>query len=971
MIKRGHFVPKFITVITVLVIAVFGVLGMTLLSSRVVSAADLQQGEGCSYGDGKTQYPGVRSFGLYTSPYSATPDVCLGTAQQGYYFQLVVNVPISLGTTEAVSKGTVEVIDSGGRSIPMKYDGTRLGSDTSVRFLSTVAVAVLGGDTCNQSETMSITVKIAGAQNNPIPKKTICTKTGSFNGSNSDNWLINVTANGPATTPSGDPSTAPGTQHIVGYLGVDFGEALNNNASSRYHKLQKNGVTWMKLTKNGNVVKKCGKGADSNDVCSGVKWLGLTDGVLRINDDDDPTLDPGSGYALEFSYSATAADSSLNLPDDTWRSGHTFKFSGITVPVKDDVNITQENGGANDNIVYYDKDGNTTLEQDSVEEATADKAVCTGGALGWILCPIADMANSVIGSLAGLIEQQLTYQPLLGSDQGAAIQKVWRIVVNIANILLVVAFMVVIFSQATSVGLSAYGIKKMLPRIIAAAILINLSFFICALAVDISNILGASVQGIIQGIPLPKSDLVQDASSGWNGWFIFVATGLAGYAVWSGAVFYIAPFLLTAAATLFMAFVVLAVRQVMITMLIIIAPLAFAAFVLPNTDSLFKKWQKLFTILLLMYPLIMLIFYGSGLMSQLMMSTKTTDDGGMNNIIIDIMALVILFVPLFILPTIMKLTGGIMERIGAFVNDREKGLIDRSNKWAGDRKNQRGQDIKNRRTGWLGQNQSAKGFKGFMARRGTTFDPTMRKIKRDEWSRQYDEAAKLSAAKVASGAISKSWRASGMQKARAEATLSELDMKEAKIKLDFQFNGDPAKAIEEAMEKGDKALMKLSAGKFTDTAQLEVLQKIMANDSRITDKHVASISDHLKDSHFAKVKEQDLGMMYAMTDPNGLGGNNGKYELGQLMKGGSGYDIKAMGASDAAIGGQEKYVLDRQTGWNDDPSVKAYTKPRVLSETRAEQILDDPNLKGQIKAGQRDILGAGTAATSPHHRAHP
>lgn len=301
--------------------------------------------------------------------------------------------------------------------------------------------------------------------------------------------------------------------------------------------------------------------------------------------------------------------------------------------------------------------------------------VCTGGSLGWILCPLTDMAGDMIESLAGMIEQRLIYKPLLGSSQGDAIQGIWRIVVGIANILLVIAFMVVIFSQATSVGLSAYGIKKMLPRIIAAAILINLSFFICALAVDISNVLGASVQGIIESVRLTSTET---QAAGWNGWFVLLATALVAGTVVTGAIFYIFPFLLTAALTLLMAFILLAVREIMITLLIIVAPLAFAAFVLPNTDSLYKKWQKLFMILLLMYPLIMLIFYGSTLMSRLIMETKTGEDDWF----VDIIAFIMLFVPLFILPTLLKMTGGIMEKIGAWANNKEKGLIDGTKKWA-------------------------------------------------------------------------------------------------------------------------------------------------------------------------------------------------------------------------------------------------------------------------------------------------
>lgn len=316
---------------------------------------------------------------------------------------------------------------------------------------------------------------------------------------------------------------------------------------------------------------------------------------------------------------------------------------------------------------------------------------CTGGSLGWILCPLTNMMSSMIASLTDLIDGLLTYEPLLITTNGATptqgqvLQSIWSVVVRIANILLVIAFMVVIFSQATSIGLSAYGIKKMLPRIIAAAILINLSFFICAIAVDITNIAGASIQGIIQSAIglLPNSDATVIAAESWNIQFVLLTGTLVAASAVTGAIFYIFPFLLTAALTLLTAFILLAARQIVITLLIIVAPLAFAAFVLPNTESLFKKWQKLFTVLLLMYPLIMTIFYGSNFMSQLILATKA-NKSSTNEFFTDIIAFAMLFVPLFILPTLMKLAGGILERIGGIINDREKGFIDGARKKAGE-----------------------------------------------------------------------------------------------------------------------------------------------------------------------------------------------------------------------------------------------------------------------------------------------
>ena len=80
------------------------------------------------------------------------------------------------------------------------------------------------------------------------------------------------------------------------------------------------------------------------------------------------------------------------------------------------------------------------------------------------------------------------------------IHVVWTYLRNITNIIFVIFFLIVIYSQITGIGISNYGIKRTLPRIIIAAILVNLSYLICILAVDVSNILGVGFRGIFESI---------------------------------------------------------------------------------------------------------------------------------------------------------------------------------------------------------------------------------------------------------------------------------------------------------------------------------------------------------------------------------------------------------------------------------------------------------------------------------------
>lgn len=319
----------------------------------------------------------------------------------------------------------------------------------------------------------------------------------------------------------------------------------------------------------------------------------------------------------------------------------------------------------------------------------ADAPVCSAGALGWVLCPLSEAMVGAIGSIAEFLEPFLIFDPLTTSDQGKAIKAIWGSLLGIANAGLIIAFLIIVFSQATSVGLSNYGIKKLLPRVIAAAILMNLSFYICAIAVDLSNILGVSVKSIIDSgidqVAAAANNPDLRASAGAGEKFATITGGVlvAGIAVGTGAIFLLIPLLMSALMAILTAFLILAARQVLITLLIIVAPLAILAWILPNTEGWFTKWRKLFTILLLMFPMIMAIFYGAILVSSVILASAGSGSArAADGFTIQILAFIVLFVPLFALPFVIKSVGGILERFGAIVNNKEKGLVDRSRKKA-------------------------------------------------------------------------------------------------------------------------------------------------------------------------------------------------------------------------------------------------------------------------------------------------
>lgn len=256
---------------------------------------------------------------------------------------------------------------------------------------------------------------------------------------------------------------------------------------------------------------------------------------------------------------------------------------------------------------------------------SASVVTCAIDAIGWIVCPIMQVMSKMVDGAYAVVAGMLTVQPLV-SGTASPIYQAWSVMRNFANVAFVIAFLVIVFSQLTNVGITNYGIKKMLPRLVVAAILVNASFWVCAIAVDISNILGSSLNGLFQNIA--QSSITLDGTAtqtGLTGWQDITGKIIAGTLL-TGAAIYIGLSALVPAVTagliiIVTVFITLVIRQALIILLIVLSPLAFVAYLLPNTESLFRRWREMFQTLLILYPIISLIFGASALASKILMAS--------------------------------------------------------------------------------------------------------------------------------------------------------------------------------------------------------------------------------------------------------------------------------------------------------------------------------------------------------------
>lgn len=296
------------------------------------------------------------------------------------------------------------------------------------------------------------------------------------------------------------------------------------------------------------------------------------------------------------------------------------------------------------------------------EESTS----CAIPGVGWIVCPTVNFLASIADSAFGFLSDNFLSVNTDLLEVGGGTNIAWSTMRTIANIAFVIAFLVIIFSQLTGQGIANYGIKKMLPRLVIAALLVNISFFICQIAVDLSNILGVSLKSVFDGIG-EGLNLYNPATEP-NRWEsiagLVLVGGAAAAGAWALGATVLIPALIGAVIALIMIFFILIVRQVAIILLVVVAPLAFVAFLFPNTQQLFTRWRKMFTTLLLVFPIIGLIFGASSLASTILQGVY----GENSNQIGQIIAAAVLVLPLFLLPVLLKTSLNALGTVGAKIN---------------------------------------------------------------------------------------------------------------------------------------------------------------------------------------------------------------------------------------------------------------------------------------------------------------
>ncbi len=437
----------------------------------------------------------------------------------------------------------------------------------------------------------------------------------------------------------------------------------------------------------------------------------------------DINLNYLASLPFESDASLDGGDDFYPMGDDSVASQGRFKNEFINCDYiknhKKDVlkDVSISSTGA---IVLKGSDGNPNITASgsgtngtTIGELKCDVSI---NPLTWFVCPLVSLANTALQTFDSAISNRLcidtskvfnisgksgattgncansSSDPSAGADSSQAFYAAWNGFRIIAVSMLVLIGLVMVISQAFAIGpFDAYTVKKVLPRLLVAVIMISASWYAMQFLINMSNDLGVGVRAAIEtpfsnlGNPHLNTSIISGGAVA--GAVAFVALGPLG----------MLSFALIGLVAVIIAFAVIVIREMVILFLVILSPIAIVAYILPGTQKVWKLWWDTFSRGLLMFPII----EGFIAMGHAFAVVSYVDD---KSLLAQMVTFVAYFGPYFALPMAFKLAGGAIGNISGMVNDRSRGILDRSRKY------REGQVTKNTAKLWAGERFQGKSY---------------------------------------------------------------------------------------------------------------------------------------------------------------------------------------------------------------------------------------------------------------------
>ena len=266
------------------------------------------------------------------------------------------------------------------------------------------------------------------------------------------------------------------------------------------------------------------------------------------------------------------------------------------------------------------KDGQTKPDNCPYDASVAkDPDVCPlpiNAPFRWFSCYLIIGLNSALTTLNNIMTTMLTIDtnqifgtggtistPGNHSDpQSSGFYQAWSTFRNVGIAVVVIAAVIMVMAEALDWEIvDALTVRRTLPKIGVAVFLISISWPLMYYLITASNRIGHGTSDIILssfagvGNGDPKGDQIALTIASVVGPIAgFALFGFAGILAFGGAML----------VALIMALLVLVFRDGIIILCVIIAPLALALYVLPNTARFSKLWWDLFLKSLLAFPIV-------------------------------------------------------------------------------------------------------------------------------------------------------------------------------------------------------------------------------------------------------------------------------------------------------------------------------------------------------------------------------
>lgn len=288
----------------------------------------------------------------------------------------------------------------------------------------------------------------------------------------------------------------------------------------------------------------------------------------------------------------------------------------------------------------------------------------------WLFCMIADVTSGAIDALSAALQTML-YTPVDQIFGGKGVQAAFDSFRNIGVVLLVIVGLFMVLSQAAGLEIfAAYTVRKALPRLVLAMIGISLAWPILQFVVTFFNDIGVwAMQLILAAAGTPASGAPLSSFNFGTG--VTLVAGVGSLLVFSTGIFM--SLLGTLLLALVVGFIVLAIRQLVILIAIVLAPLAIAASILPSTQKIWNFWRESLLTALAMFPIIM-AFLGAGKAMSVIAAdaANATPDAG-RSFTWKLLSVTCLIAALGALPVAFRIAGGIVGTAHSLVTGSRLG----------------------------------------------------------------------------------------------------------------------------------------------------------------------------------------------------------------------------------------------------------------------------------------------------------